>query len=91
LDKINLQIPFFRILLKPVNELDTKYAFHFLKTIELPSAGYSRHFKFLKRTKIAFPKVDEQRRIVAVLDQAEHSVASGERHRTKPSGSVSHC
>jgi type I restriction enzyme S subunit len=58
-------------VLKPVGELEPKYAFHFLSNIELPSDGYSRHFKYLRRTKISFPPLDEQRRIAAILDQAD--------------------
>jgi type I restriction enzyme, S subunit len=57
-------------ILKPADDIDAKYAFHFLSRIELPSAGYSRHFKYLKRAEIFFPPVNEQRRIAGILDQA---------------------
>jgi type I restriction enzyme, S subunit len=58
-------------ILKPTDDINAKYAFHFLSRSELPSAGYSRHFKYLKRTKFLFPPIDEQRRIAAILDQAD--------------------
>jgi type I restriction enzyme S subunit len=58
-------------ILKPINDIDPKYAFHFLSSIKLPSAGYSRHFKFLRRLDVIFPPLDEQRRIAAILDQTD--------------------
>jgi len=51
--------------------VDTKYLFHFLSANEVPSAGYSRHYKFLKRLEIPLPSLDEQRRIAAILDKAD--------------------
>lgn len=60
-------------VLRPRSEklLDSKYLFHFLSANEVPSAGYSRHFKFLKRLTIPLPTLDEQRRIAAILDMAD--------------------
>jgi type I restriction enzyme S subunit len=45
-------------ILKPIPDIDPKYAFYFLSGIELPSAGYSRHFKYLRRINISFPPLD---------------------------------
>lgn len=50
---------------------DLKYVFHFLKHSNIPSAGYSRHYKFLKRLEIPLPPLDEQKRIAAILDKAD--------------------
>lgn len=49
---------------------DSRFVFHYLNNLSLPSVGYSRHFKFLKAESIPFPALDEQRRIAAVLDRA---------------------
>lgn len=51
--------------------LHPKYLYHYLVAHPVPSAGYSRHFKFLKKLPIYLPPIDEQRRIAAVLDKVD--------------------
>lgn len=58
-------------ILRPKIEADLKYLYYFLRQLDIPNAGYDRHFKYLKRTEIVLPPVPEQRRIVAILDQAD--------------------
>jgi type I restriction enzyme S subunit len=60
-------------ILNPCDRLDKRFAYHFLKSIRLPDdAGYSRHYKFLKRIKVPVPNSKrEQVRIAAILDSAE--------------------
>jgi type I restriction enzyme, S subunit len=58
-------------ILRPRIDADTKYLFHYLRQIRIPDAGYDRHFKYLKRADIWLPPLDEQRRIAAILDQAD--------------------
>lgn len=60
-----------RVLL-PAPELDIRFAFYALQRVRFPAdTGYSRHSRFLKRSRIAFPPLAEQRRIAAVLDKAD--------------------
>lgn len=49
---------------------DPKYVYHYLRFREIPSVGYSRHFKFLREIAVPRPTLDEQRRVAAILDQA---------------------
>ncbi len=58
-------------VLRPSKSFDAKYLYYFLASRNLPSAGYSRHFKFLKEIQVPKPPLEEQRRIAAILDQAD--------------------
>lgn len=58
-------------LLQPAPGLDARYLYWFLATRRIASAGYSRHFKFLKRLRVPIPPLTEQRRIAQLLDQAD--------------------
>jgi type I restriction enzyme, S subunit len=59
-----------KVLRPRLNSVE-KYLFHYLRSLQLPNAGYDRHFKYLKRTKIPLPPIAEQKRIAAILDKAE--------------------
>lgn len=54
--------------------INVKYVYYFLKTIELPSDGYSRHFKYLKQVVIPIPNKEVQDNIVRVLDKAQELI-----------------
>lgn len=58
-------------VLEPSEKLNSKFLFYFLKTVNLPSVGYSRHFKYLKETKIPLPPLPVQQRIADMLDKAD--------------------
>lgn len=60
-------------ILQPCERLDKRFAYHFLKTVRLPDdAGYSRHYKFLKRIHVPVPSDKrEQERIATILDKAD--------------------
>ncbi len=49
-------------VLRPRSEDDPLFLYWWLRLRRIPSAGYSRHFKFLKEAMIRCPAVDEQRR-----------------------------
>jgi type I restriction enzyme S subunit len=61
-------------VLETNKNIDTKFAFHYLQTLYLPDVGYSRHFRFLKRTVIPVPPIASQRRIANILDKADEIV-----------------
>ena len=58
-------------VLVPKIESDTKYLYYALNAVEVPSAGYSRHYKYLKETQILLPPLAEQKRIARILDAAD--------------------
>lgn len=58
-------------LLKPTHNFDARYLYRYLASVEIPSAGYSRHFKFLRSIEVPCPPLEEQRQIADVLDRAD--------------------
>jgi len=56
-------------ILKPIEVFDNMFYYYYLKSLKIPSLGYSRHFKILKAVKIPLPPLPEQQRIVAKLDE----------------------
>lgn len=58
-------------VLRPKVDADVKYLFYYLRQISLPDGGYDRHFKYLKRSDVLLPPLEEQKRIAEILDQAE--------------------
>lgn len=63
-------------IIQPVDALDPRFFYYQLLSIKFESLGYARHYRLLKEAKIAIPPLDEQRRIVAVLDKASAGIAT---------------
>jgi type I restriction enzyme, S subunit len=57
-------------IIKPISGLDSKFLAYFLESAPLANLGYARHFRILKELTVPFPPIPEQKRIVAILDQA---------------------
>lgn len=58
-------------ILEPKADLDKKFLYHYLRSLRIESAGYSRHFKFLKENVVPVPPLPEQKRIATILDKAD--------------------
>ena len=58
-------------ILVPKKGDDSRYLYHAIKAIKIEEAGYSRHFKFLKESRIPLPSLEEQKRIAKILDAAD--------------------
>lgn len=56
-------------IIMPKNGTLAKFLYHFLKWYNIPSLGYSRHFKLVKEALFPLPPLEEQQRIVAELDR----------------------
>jgi type I restriction enzyme S subunit len=56
-------------ILKPIEYFNPKFFYFYLRSLNLESQGYSRHYRFLKQTKVPIPSHSEQRRIVAKLEK----------------------
>lgn len=55
-------------ILKPIDGLFAKFLFYYLQRCDIPSLGYSRHYKLLKEIEIPIPNSETQSRIVSELD-----------------------
>jgi len=63
-----------QILLTNREILVPKFLFYYLRSLNLPDAGYSRHYKFLRETKVVVPPLDDQKKIVSILEKAERAI-----------------
>lgn len=58
-------------ILQPNKEIETKYLYYFLQSLNIRSLGYARHYRLLKEFNIYYPdNRNEQHRIVSILDKA---------------------
>lgn len=57
-------------ILKPKGFLDAAFLFYFLEANPVSSLGYARHYRHISGSAIPLPPLDEQMRIVAILDRA---------------------
>jgi type I restriction enzyme S subunit len=62
-------------LLKPKSFLNAKYFYYYLLGHPVKGLGYARHFRLLKELEVRFPPLPEQKRIVAILDEAFEGIA----------------
>jgi type I restriction enzyme S subunit len=55
---------------------NTKYYYFFLRSLKLTDAGYSRHYKFLKESKLPLPiNLSDQLHIANLLSKAENLIS----------------
>ncbi|MAX31617.1 MAG: restriction endonuclease subunit M [Halomonadaceae bacterium] len=57
-------------ILKPKPFINADYLYYYLLSKPLIGLGYARHYRKLKEIDIAFPSLQEQKRIVSILDEA---------------------
>ncbi len=62
-------------VLKPKVFLEPKFLYYFLIAHRMPSLGYARHYRHIKEQIVKYPSMDEQRRIVMVLDEVFENIA----------------
>lgn len=58
-------------ILVPKEEFNTLYFYYCLKFLDIPSAGYSRHYKFLKAKEIPLPPIPLQEKFALIVEQVE--------------------
>ena len=61
-------------ILLPTEDILAKYMYYYLKWYNVPSLGYSRHFKLLRDIELPIPSLDEQQSIVRELDGINHLI-----------------
>lgn len=55
-------------ILSPKSFLNPKYLYYWVCSVQIPSHGYARHYRYLKEHQVPIPSLSEQQRIVALLD-----------------------
>ena len=67
-------------ILKPKDLLNAKFLKYFIQANPFPSLGYARHYRHVKNLEVPLPPLDEQKRIIAILDAALNRVKQIEAH-----------
>lgn len=62
-------------ILQPIEDMNARFLAYYLKSIELPSLGYARHYKLLKDLRLPIPPIEEQLKIVRRLEVFERDVS----------------
>lgn len=55
-------------IIKPNDNVNAKFLYHYLNWYKIPSLGYSRHFKLIKKALFPIPSLVCQKRIASELD-----------------------
>ena len=55
-------------MLKPIT-INERFAYYACKALRIPNRGYSRHYAFLKKSKLPLAPLNEQHRIVAKIEE----------------------
>lgn len=63
-------------ILEPAQGLDSRFLFYFLTYLPIESKGYADHFPLVRKSYVPVPPENEQRRIVAILDEAFQGIAT---------------
>ena len=62
-------------ILKPIKSINARYLFSFLKCYNVPSLGYSRHYKLLKEIRLPVPPLSLQQEFAEKVEAIERQKA----------------
>lgn len=63
-------------IIEPQDAIKAKFLYYYLHWLDIPSLGYSRHFKLVKEAIYPVPPMEVQERIVAELDELNGVIES---------------
>lgn len=66
-------------LIKPKDDINPLYFYFHLIRLDIPSRGYSRHYRLLKEKAISLPPLPEQKKIAAVLLKIQRAIETQEK------------
>lgn len=63
-------------ILRPCAGLNSRFLYYYLLHLPIESKGYADHFPLVRKSEVPLPPLPEQRRIVALLDEAFAGLAT---------------
>ena len=58
-----------KVLKSRISDVNYKYLYYAVSSVNIPNTGYNRHFKWLKEADIQIPTIEKQLEIVETLDK----------------------
>ena len=70
-------------ILEPRSSLESGFLFYFLSWLPIESKGYADHFPLVRKASIPVPPAADQRRIIALLDEAFDGISAAKANAEK--------
>ena len=60
----------------PISSIHPRFFYHQLRSINLKTLGYARHYRLLRQVEISVPEMEIQQQIVSMLDELDEQVSA---------------
>ncbi|MFH1938495.1 MAG: restriction endonuclease subunit S, partial [Patescibacteria group bacterium] len=70
-------------IIEPIEKINSKFLYYFLRNVKIKSLGYARHYRLLKEKFVPIPPLATQKQIVKILDEVFESISKSKENAEK--------